>query len=387
MTIVDLFLIALLLAAVSGGYRMGLLMRVGSWAGLVAGIAVSIVVVGPVVGLFEGSSEFVRLIVALAVVLGLASVGQGIGASIGARLRFAIGRGPVRTVDRMGGAVAGAVGVLVVVWLLLPTLGLIPGTVAQAARNSSIVAFVDENSPEPPLAARELSRRVSDFEFPPVFIGMQPAPEVGPPPSALPISADVVNLVSPSTVNVEGLGCGGIKEGSGFVVERDLVATNAHVVAGTATVSVRLTDGSTREGTVVTFDEDRDLALIQVPGLERPPITIDDAVVGEGVAAFGHPGGQDQLRVAPVSVEDQIEAVGRDIYNRGRVRRDVLVLAAELRQGDSGAAVIDADANVIGVVFAVAPDQSATAYALAASELREVLGQPRDAGVGTGGCT
>lgn len=387
MTIVDLFLIALLLAAVSGGYRMGLLTRLGSWAGLVAGIAVSIVVVGPVVGLFEGSSEFLRLIVALAVVLGLASIGQGIGASIGARLRFAIARGPVRTVDGLGGAVAGALGVLLVVWLLLPTLGLIPGTLAKAARNSAIVGFVDDNAPEPPVAARELSRRVTDFDFPPVFVGMQPAPEVGPPPSQLPIPADVVDLVSPSTVNIEGLGCGGIKEGSGFVVERDLVATNAHVVAGTETVSVRLTDGSTRDGTVVTFDDDRDLALIQVPGLERAPITIDDAVVGEGAAEFGHPGGQDELRVAPVSVEDQIEAVGRDIYNRDRVRRNVLVLAAELRKGDSGAPIIDADANVIGVVFAVAPDQSATAYALAASELRAVLGQPRDPAVGTGRCT
>lgn len=384
--IVDLILAVFLLAAASGGYRMGFLTRVGSWVGLLIGLIVAFPMVGRVVALFDDATETMRLAIAIGVVLALGGVGQAIGAAIGSRLRFIIARGPIRWLDGLGGAVAGAFGVLVVVWLLLPSIGLIPGGLTRSVRNSSIIGFVDRTAPEPPLAARELSRRVSDFDFPSVFVGMRPSPEVGPPPGELPIAADVVELVSPSTVNVEALGCGGVKEGSGFVVEADLVVTNAHVIAGTDRVSVRMTDNSTKDGTVVAFDDDRDLALIQVPGLGRAPISIDDAQVGEGAAAFGHPAGQDELRVAPASVADQIEAVGRDIYNRDRVQRDVLVLSADLQKGDSGAALIDADANVIGVVFAVAPDRPSTAYALAASELRAMLGAPRDPNTSTGGC-
>ncbi len=383
---VDLLLGALVLLGLSGGYRMGFLTRAGSWVGLVGGIVLSVPVVGPAVDLFDGSGQRTRLLVSILVVGGAAMVGQAIGTAFGARLRFGLGRGSGRTLDSLGGAAAGAFGVLVVVWLLLPTLGLVPGEMARAVRSSAIVGLVDENAPEPPVALRDLSRKVSELDFPTVFAGMRPSPETGPPPSQLPLSQAVVDRVTPSTVNVEATGCGRIQEGSGFVVEPGLVVTNAHVVSGTDDVRIRLTDGSTRAGDVVAFDDDRDLALISVGDLGRSPLPLDDARLGEGAAAFGHPGGQDQLRIAPATVEDQIEAEGRDIRDRGRVRRQVVILAAELRSGDSGSAVVDVDGNVIGVVFAVAPDRPSTAYALATSELRAVLGAPRDPATSTGGC-
>ncbi len=242
------------------------------------------------------------------------------------------------------------------------------------------------SAPEPPAALRDLTQRVSDFDFPEVFSALTPAPEVGPPPTELPVPAAVVEQVSASTVNVEARGCGRIQEGSGFVIAPDLVATNAHVVAGTGSVSVLLTDGSRRDGTVVAFDDNRDLALISTPGIGRTPLAVHDAEVGEGAAVFGHPNGQDQLRVAPATVGDQIEAVGRDIYNQDRVRRQVLVLASNLAHGDSGAAVVDAQGAAIGIAFAIAPDRPGTAYALDAPELRAVLAAPHDGPVSTGSC-
>ena len=51
----------------------------------------------------------------------------------------------------------------------------------------------------------------------------------------------------------------------------------------------------------------------------------------------------------------------------------MLYLSAQLRQGDSGSAVIGADGAVIGVVFAVSPDNANTAYALHVQEVREAL--------------
>jgi hypothetical protein len=41
---------------------------------------------------------------------------------------------------------------------------------------------------------------------------------------------------------------------------------------------------------------------------------------------------------------------------------------------------------VVGVAFAIAPDQPATAYALSSAELRAVLAAPRTAAGDTGPC-
>ena len=66
--------------------------------------------------------------------------------------------------------------------------------------------------------------------------------------------------------------------------------------------------------------------------------------------------------------------------------RRVLVLAAELRPGDSGAALVDADGAVVGMAFAIAPDRAGTAYALHTDELRAALDAARSGPVHTDRC-
>ncbi len=184
MTTLDLVVVVFAVLAAAGGFRLGLVARAASWVGLLAGVALATRVVEPVVGLFDRNSELFRLLVALAVVGGLALVGQAIGFSVGARMRVSLPPGPLRSVDSIGGAVAGVAGVLLVVWLLLPTLGVIPGEIARAARQSVVVGLVDDVAPEPPAALRDLSQRVSDFDFPEVFTGMTPAPRTVPRPGS-----------------------------------------------------------------------------------------------------------------------------------------------------------------------------------------------------------
>ncbi|MGZ4786725.1 MAG: MarP family serine protease, partial [Acidimicrobiales bacterium] len=86
------------------------------------------------------------------------------------------------------------------------------------------------------------------------------------------------------------------------------------------------------------------------------------------------------------SIARQIDATGRDIYDGASTRRQVLELAASLRPGDSGSALIDASGEVIGVAFAISTDQAGVAYALATSELTPLLDGPHDAEVSTGSC-
>ena len=62
------------------------------------------------------------------------------------------------------------------------------------------------------------------------------------------------------------------------------------------------------------------------------------------------------------------------------------MLAARLAPGDSGGALVNTDGAVIGVAFAIAPDEPNTAYALNSTELRSALAAPRSAAVDTGPC-
>ena len=92
------------------------------------------------------------------------------------------------------------------------------------------------------------------------------------------------------------------------------------------------------------------------------------------------------MEVSPARIEAAISALGRDLYGESTIRRDIYILAAQLEPGDSGGALVDPDGEVVGVAFAVAPDQPATAYALATEELNAVLGLPRAGAVDTGSC-
>jgi S1-C subfamily serine protease len=169
------------------------------------------------------------------------------------------------------------------------------------------------------------------------------------------------------------------------VVADGLVVTNAHVVAGEDETILQRSDGSEVRATVVAFDPNRDLAVLAAPGLSRPALdrsTIDEGGVG---AVMGHPGGE-ALRAAPFSVGQVVTATGTDIYDRRDTTRRVLVLASALRPGDSGAALVDPNGDVVGVAFAIAPDRPGVAYALAMEELDAVLAGDLSRPVDTGPC-
>ena len=219
-----------------------------------------------------------------------------------------------------------------------------------------------------------------------MFSRLGPSPSTGPPPGEVALSAAVRDRVAASTVKVSGTACGRVLSGSGFAVTADMIVTNAHVVAGVDRPTVLRTDGRRLPGTVVVFDPNRDLAVLRVPGLDRPPLPVADGDEGDEGAVYGHPRGQDALSISPARIENKVNAQGLDLYGDRPIRRQVLVLAAALEPGDSGGALVDTSGRVVGVAFAVAPDKPATAYALASEELRAVLEVPRGAQVDTRDC-
>jgi S1-C subfamily serine protease len=368
----DLVIVALAVGAGVGGYRLGLVARATSWLGMVVGILAAARCVGPVARAIEGAGDSRLLLAAAGLLVGGAFLGQALGLLIGARLHYALPEGNARQVDRSAGTIVGVLGVLVAVWLLTPALGQVRGDTARLARSSAITRWLADTLPVAPDVLGDLEELVGG-DFPSVFAGLDPAPDLGAPPPETGLTQEVQDAVARSTVKVEAAGCGRLQDGSGVVLGPDLVVTNAHVVAGGEDVIVeRHPDGEVVDAEVVAFDPEADLAVLAVPGLDRPALAMGDAEAGAIGAVFGHPGGG-VLEPSPYQVGEEVTATGRDIYGQNQTRRQVLLLAAELAPGDSGAGLVDPSGSVVGVAFAIAPDQPQVAYALTIEEVQAVL--------------
>lgn len=382
MNLLDVFLALLLVSAVVGGYRVGLVARLASWIGAVAGFILALRLAPLALRHFDGTAAIGRLFLTLAILLIGAAAGGAVGEVVGSNLRRAVPLGPARVLDHIGGGFVGIVGTLAALWMFLPVVADVPGQAARLARNSAILGAIQSAAPAPPDASRAVRALVGNAGIPDVFEEMRPAPDTGPPPSQVPVPGPVVERAVASTVKIESEGCGGLHEGSGFAAAADTVVTNAHVVAGGTRVRVRRPNGKMLRARVVVFDDNRDLAVLEVPGLNETALAVGPSPDGTQGAVLGHPGGQDEIRVAPASVRQNTVAVGRDIYGQDKTRRQVLFLAAALRPGDSGSPFIDKTGRVVGVAFAIAPDRPGTSYALADVELRAVLGLPHQPGAG-----
>lgn len=185
--------------------------------------------------------------------------------------------------------------------------------------------------------------------------------------------------VLPSTVAVSGVACGQLAAGSGFAIGDDLIVTNAHVILGIDEIRVDTFDGRELAASAIAFDPDADLAILEVPDAGLVPLSLasDTAEGTTGLIAGWEPAPFPDpipFRIdRPVTV--RIETVGGD----ARVDRKSWLLAADVAAGDSGAALVDRNGDVVGVAFAASRDAAGVAYAVRASEVDALISRGFDA--------
>jgi S1-C subfamily serine protease len=386
MTTLDWLVLLTCVSTGYAGFRMGFVARSLSWLGSVAGLIAAFLILPTILRHADSLSPMGSLSMVVLICLVGLLLGQMAGLFAGSRLSATLPPGPWRTVDKGVGAIAGAAGVLVFLWILLPVAANVPGWTAQQVRGSLVAQSIYDNAPKPPNFSDTVRRMVGSSQFPLVFNDLQPAIDTGPPPSMLTMPSDAVARVKASTVKVEGTACRRTQDGSGFAIAPGVVVTNAHVVAGERSTRIFDADGQGHSATVVAYDPARDLAVLRAPTYSAPALSIKKAHEGDEGAVFGHPGGQDDISIAPAAVRREITAVGRDLYDTQSTRRKVLVLAAQLAQGDSGGPLVNTNGDVIGVAFAIAPDKPGTSYALDVDELNAILSQNLDSAVSAGAC-
>lgn len=387
MTFLDLVLLAAIALAVLGGWRLGFLTRVLSWVGLALGLFVALKVLPVLLRQLGSDNRGLVVLLAMGLLLIGATLGQALGFLIGGRVAPVRRDGVVGTADRLLGALAGLVGAVILIWLLIPVLAATPGWISRQTTGSAVTRTIDRVLPTPPDAMQALRTLIGDDAAPDVFDALRPTASAGVAPADTGLDAVVTATTARSVVKIEGTACSKVQDGTGWVAADGLVVTNAHVVAGERSTTVLRDDGRRLDGVVVSFDPRRDLAVLRVSGLDRAALTLSASTPPSRTTGgvFGHPGGA-ALRVAPFSVARVIDATGRDIYGADRTDRKVLELAAALRPGDSGSALVDPSGTVVGVAFAVARDRGDVAYALAPEEVRSALTDVSTTAVSTGPC-
>ena len=396
-TALDLTLLLLLGAYAWSGWRQGFVSALLGLVGLVGG---AVIAVRFVPGLLEDHAGIYQettagVIALLAAVVAFALLGQGLMLLLARRFRDVVTAPAARAVDSALGLLAVLVSAMLVVWVVAGAVTAAGPTVARdLVSRSVVVSALDEIVPSSADGlVVDLTQALDRSVFPKVFEGLGPEPiaPVEAPDGAVTTDPDVTRaLASVVHVRAESDACEQAQVGSGWVVSRGRVATNAHVVAGAdrVTVSVRGT-GREHSARVVAFDPRRDVAVLDVSDLSAPTVGQGTPLVtGSQAALAGFPGDHG-LWVGAARVRDVLLAKGADIYGNPGVSRQIYSLRAEVRRGASGGPVIDRRGDVVGMVFATSLDDPDTGYALTLDEVAPVLqrGVIASTPVSTGACT
>lgn len=385
--LIDVMIILVLFSALIRGREIGFVRQLLSTGGFFAGLFLGAFLQPHVTS--HTSSDISRTLLTLCCTIGLALVGMTIGEYIGVRIKTRVLLQPINKVDNGLGSAISVVSLLVGVWLTAAIVyGLPLPSVRYALQHSRIVSALNNTLPPAPAVIADLGRLINPNGFPQVFIGQEPAPNAQQKLPDLGSLNSAVAATKASVVKLESEGCGGLVDGSGFVVGSNLVATNAHVVAGIKHPYVEDANGL-HSGQVIWFDPDTDFAVLRVSNLAGKALNLasDDAANGTPAAVLGYPGGG-AFQVKAARVLDRFEANGRNIYGRGVTNRSIYEIQADVIPGNSGGPMVDKNGTVIGVVFAESTTYQHVGYALTSGPLDAAIDKAvaRNQVVSTGRC-
>jgi S1-C subfamily serine protease len=267
---------------------------------------------------------------------------------VGTRARSALRVPGLKAVDGLLGAALTACVGLGIAWIIgavaLDSSGSQP--LRSDIQRSAILRALDQLLP-PSGAILDALARID-----PIPSVRGPAANVSPPTRRI-LATPGVRAASPSVVRVFGTACGLGVEGSGWVAAPGLVVTNAHVVAGENDTQVQVRGtGPGLAARPIAFDARNDIAILHVPGLSAPALTLTASPrSGTPAAILGYP--LDGPFDAEPGRLGQTETVDtQNAYGQGHVLRSITALRGRVRPGNSGGPMVDERGDVVATVFA-----------------------------------
>jgi S1-C subfamily serine protease len=380
-TELDWIVVLFALALAWLGYRQGFIVGVLSFAGFAAGAFIG-TRLGPSLLPHGASSPYAPAFGLLGALLAGAILASGL-EGVGRHLRRVLPLPGLRLIDGGMGALLSVVIALGVVWIIAAVLAQVPGqsTLRSDIQRSLILRTL--NSVLPP--SGPILNALARLDPLPSLAG--PAPNVAPPSPAI-AQAGGVKAASASVVRVLGTACGLAIEGSGWVAALGEVVTNAHVVAGESDTTVEVEGQAPNLVAVpVAFDPTDDVAVLHVPDLREPPLSLaSQPQEGASGAILGYPeNGPFDVQAGRIGHTQQV--ISQNAYGEGPVLRLLTPLRGLVRPGNSGGPVVGADGKVLATVFASTTDSSTPGgYGVANATVAKVLRDARGP-VGTGRCT
>ena len=386
--LLDLAIIAVLVAYLIYGYRTGLIRSLSGVIGVVVGGFVAILLVPLVSAWVQDSTlrTFATIATVVVVVIGCYYLGAALGNLIQSRMK---GRG-LRRADRgLGAVVTTLIAALVVSTLATSISALGIPAVSQAIASSSVLRGINDVTPEPVQAfLAQIRSATVDQSLPRIAqafgqSGSTSIPNIN-------TNTPALNKAAQSVVRITGnaYACGQSQSGTGFVVSHDRIITNAHVVAGVAHPVVDVRNGPALQSTVVYFDPTGDLAVLAVPDLNLKSLSLGSTASGgtHGVSD-GYPFGGPFVSL-PVGI-DQVGTINvENIYNSASNPREIYSLAANVQEGDSGGPLMTTSGTVIGVIFAKGATTPNVGYAITMKSVSPVAAKAASltASVSDGAC-
>jgi serine protease Do len=138
--------------------------------------------------------------------------------------------------------------------------------------------------------------------------------------------------------------------GSGFIIDAEgYIVTNHHVVEGSKSIEVQLSDGRTFQPKIIGSDAETDVALLKIDATGLPVIPLGSSSmlkVAEPVMAIGNPYGFDHTVTVGI-----VSGMGRFI-GQGRFD-DFIQTDAAINPGNSGGPLINTRGEAIGINSAI----------------------------------
>jgi serine protease Do len=178
----------------------------------------------------------------------------------------------------------------------------------------------------------------------------------------------------------EGGGGGGEVQhalGSGVLVRQDgYILTNHHVVDGAEEIKVDLTNRQTYSAKLIGSDAPSDLAVLKVNASGLPVLSLgnsDRVRIGDVVLAIGNP-----LGIGETVTMGIISAKGRSTGGSEGSFQDFLQTDAPINQGNSGGALVNTRAELIGInsqILSTSGGNIGIGFAIPSNMARTVMDQ------------
>lgn len=200
---------------------------------------------------------------------------------------------------------------------------------------------------------------------------------------------------TPSVVLLTAFDAGGRKlgTGTGFFVSPDgTVATNHHVIAKASKVTASLSDGRKLDATgILADDEDKDLALIKVPGAGFPALLLGESSTlraGDDVVVIGSPMGlSGTLSAGIISAirKERLPLDDDDDHSRKRGPADQaeknhfeswgIQVSAAISPGSSGSPIMRPNGEVVAVAVGRLVGGESLNFGIPIADLKTLIGR------------